>query len=134
MYTTGLTTVQVRKVLQGSKQYSNSESLTDSMMTSLHSIPQYTSHNLTPSLSIDYDCPSQPKVKRGFCIQYVLCVEIFTCNQEEHSLYINPNDSMEFLINEICNIHKLPDYLTLELFSGNGCPLNVNTYTKKRKF
>ena len=97
---------------------------------------EYISQRLTPSLSLNYHHSLEPpvRVKPVFQIRYVLCVEIFTRNQEEYCLSIDPQDSMEFLIRQICNIHQLPDVLTLELFNVNGCPLNVNNYTMKSMF
>ena len=57
---------------------------------------------------------------------------MFTSNQEEHSLGVNPEqDTMEFLIRQICSIHNIADNLTLELYNKNGTPLNVNEYTSK---
>lgn len=125
----GLTTIQARKVLRNCQQPSTAAVTTNSTPSS----------SLLPSaLTIDYGQSSwlqsqeTPKAK-SFQIRYVLCFEIFICNQEEHCLSIDPNNPMEFLIRQICNIHKLSDLLTLELFSRDGCPLNVNSYTMKCK-
>ena len=84
-------------------------------------------------LQLDYSIVRQsPKQKSQFQIKYVLCIHMFTSNQEEHSLGVNPEqDTMEFLIRQICSIHGIADNLTLELYNKNGTPLNVNEYTSK---
>ena len=84
-------------------------------------------------LKLNYSIAQQaPKQKSQFQIKYVLCIQMFTSNQEEHSLGVNPEqDTMEFLIRQICNIHNIADNLTLELYNKNGTPLNVNEYTSK---
>ena len=59
---------------------------------------------------------------------------MFIINQEERCISVNPEqDTMEFLIREICNIHQLDQELTLELYNKNGIPLNVNEYTSNCK-
>lgn len=92
---------------------------------------------LTESLKLDYKSsrPFSPAPKTArFKINYVLCIEMFVVNQEEHSLALDPEqDTMDFLIKQICSMHKLPDVLTLELYHKNGTPLNVNEYTMSRK-
>lgn len=91
---------------------------------------------VSSSLQLQYHTaiPSQMSQEHRFKINYVLCMEIFTCNQEEKSLVVNPeSDTIEFLIREICNTNQMPDFLTLELFNKNGCPFNVNEYTMKCK-
>lgn len=87
---------------------------------------------LTESMKLQYQSPRpfSPLPKSRFKINYVLCIEMFTCNQEEHSIAFEPEqDTMEFLIRQICDIHNLQDVLTLELYNKNGTPLNVNDYT-----
>ena len=87
---------------------------------------------LTESTKLHYHSsrPFSPLPTSRFKINYVLCIEMFTCHQEQHSLAFEPEqDTMEFLIRQICDIHNLPDVLTLELYNKNGTPLNVNDYT-----
>ena len=70
----------------------------------------------------------------GFRIHYVLCTDLFINNQEELFLCLQPEgDTMEHLINLICHTHNIPESLTVELFSEEGFPLNVNSFTMKSK-
>ena len=75
-----------------------------------------------------------PSPNPGFKIRYVLCTDLFINNQEELFLCVQPEgDTMEHLINLICHTHSIPESLTLELFSEEGSPLNVNSFTMKSK-
>ena len=72
--------------------------------------------------------------RTGIKIRYIMCTELFTSNQEElYLINLQPEDTMEYLINLICHFQKLSKSLTVELFSEEGCPLNVNIFTKKSK-
>ena len=73
-----------------------------------------------------------PSPVPGFKIRYVLCSELFINNQEELFLCLQPEgDTMEHLVNLICHTHDIPESLTVELFSEDGSPLNVNCFTMK---
>uniref|UniRef100_A0A1X7V0R7 Uncharacterized protein n=1 Tax=Amphimedon queenslandica TaxID=400682 RepID=A0A1X7V0R7_AMPQE len=122
----GLNKIQSRKLLCDSKPTTLQSAAPGTTLQS--AVP-----GLTESLKLDYKSsrPFSPLLKTArFKINYVLCIEMFVVNQEEHSLALEPErDTMDFLIKQICSIHNLPDVLTLELYQKNGTPLNVNEYT-----
>uniref|UniRef100_A0A1X7US96 Uncharacterized protein n=1 Tax=Amphimedon queenslandica TaxID=400682 RepID=A0A1X7US96_AMPQE len=116
----GIKVVQCRALLYHYDRYKKRTSAT----------PDDVSISLSP-LQLSYNVIKQaPKSKKQFQIKYVLCIDMFIINQEERCISVNPEqDTMEFLIREICSIHHLDQELTLELYNKNGIPLNVNEYT-----
>uniref|UniRef100_A0A1X7UR59 U-box domain-containing protein n=1 Tax=Amphimedon queenslandica TaxID=400682 RepID=A0A1X7UR59_AMPQE len=130
----GIKVVQCRALLYYYDQYKKRTSAIPihTSATPIHTsaTPVHTPISLSP-LQLSYDVIKQAtKSKTQFQIKYVLCIDMFIVNQEEQYISVNPEqDTMDFLIKEICNIHQLSQELTLELYNKNGIPLNVNEYT-----
>ena len=102
------------------------------------SMATYNPTLMTPlPLQHHYGQPLEPSIKSkpSFKVGYILCRDLFIQTQEVSYVAVNPEqDSMEFLIKQICEIHSINEgMLTLELFSRKGYALNVNIYTMKCK-
>ncbi len=137
----GLKPIQQRKLLRAIAKKSTTLSSTDAS--------QADSDNSQTSLPMDIDptpatCTSNPvhssspdnpeccDTAPGLSIRYIHCQNLFTHQAEEKALHnVPPMATLEELITQIASTEGVAKDETLELFFGEGYPLDPNEITLK---